>query len=542
MGKKPFPFLGRLLPENLELLDTHAPNSANLKLTPGSDEPHSLVDFTIVWREEKFRFQCFSPCFVEVQESDADIKSLEVTSPNQGKKESSCCSPSSSQMFKYIKNLHRTIAFSGRNTYFALIIGGVFIRFMCISFAMNIDVKLSPIYDLNESKTQEMVYKFFRTKAIEKCVRVVESDYFYFDEGWKLRFPGDVPMTIPCPKNIYGTDLSLVYVEGKYVLKFNPEEHLAHHIRDELLVYRHILSEKIPNTMQLLSYIEIENHLLLLFEGHGEKEFVHEYFYELFSCLQHFHDRVRYVHRDVRPANIVFIDKKPCLIDFAFCQPLVPPDLTEAECLKISTVFKNRLDLTQEDFTEKRLLITLKGCVKKKRTLLKVCGFIHRYFMERIEFFRIEDIIKEIVRLFSRSMGYWGSNETASNRILELLKDGRSHVYCIPADDLDSAIKSYCLFRCAELRDKVGINDGYYTNLISIWNQFIDQNAFLTQYFKHAEDMDYEGLIELFKRDSRLKELKDIPLPPERDEIPQTFEDFFADCSSFSLVPPRFRP
>ena len=132
-------------------------------------------------------------------------------------------------------------------------------------------------------------------------------------------------------------------------------------------------------------------------------------------------------------------------------------------------------------------------------------------------------------------MGYWGSNETASNRILELLKDGRSHVYCTPADDLDSAIKSYCLFRCQQLRNKVGINYEYYTDLISIWNQFIDQNAFLTQYFKLAEDLDYEGLIELFKTDSRLKELKDIPLPPESDEIPRTFEDFFAHFPRFPV-------
>ena len=222
------------------------------------------------------------------------------------------------------------------------------------------------------------------------CVRVIESNYFYFDEGWKLRFPGNIPMTIPCPRNIYESNLSLIYVEGKYVLKFNPEEHLVHHIKNELLVYRHILSKEIPNTMQFLSHIEYGNHLLLLFEGYGKKEFVHEYFYEIFSCLQHFHDRVRYVHRDIRPANIVFIDKKPCLIDFAFCQPLLPPYLTESECLKISNVFKNRLDLTQEDFTEKRLLIILKGCTKEKTTLLKVCGFIHRYFMERVGLFPIE--------------------------------------------------------------------------------------------------------------------------------------------------------
>ena len=152
-----------------------------------------------------------------------------------------------------------------------------------------------------------MVYKFFRMQAIEDCVRVVESDYFYFDGEWKLRFPGDIPMTIPFPRKIYGNELSLIYVKGKYVLKFNPEEHLVHHIKNELLVYRHILSKEIPNTMQFVSHIEYGNHLLLLFEGLGENEFVHEYFYEIFSCLQHFHDRVRYVHRDIRPANIVFI-------------------------------------------------------------------------------------------------------------------------------------------------------------------------------------------------------------------------------------------
>ena len=157
-------------------------------------------------------------------------------------------------------------------------------------------------------------------------------------------------------------------------------------------------------------------------KGYGKNEFVHEYFYEIFSCLQHFHDRVRYVHRDIRPANIVFIDKKPCLIDFAFSQPLLPPDLTEAECLKISNVFKHRLDLTQEDFTEERLLIILKGCTDEETTLLKVCGFIHRYFMERVGLFRIDLIIQQIVELFAKSIEYLGSNETASNRILNILK------------------------------------------------------------------------------------------------------------------------
>ena len=213
--------------------------------------------------------------------------------------------------------------------------------------------------------------------------------------------------------------------------------------------------------------------------------------------------------------TLYLLDKKPCLIDFAFCQPLLPPYLTEAECLKISNVFKNRWDLTQEDFTEERLLITLKGCTKKKTTLLKVCGFIHRYFMERVGLFPIEDIIKEIMHLFANSMEYLGSNETASNRILHLLKDREKSFYCTPADDLHSAIKSYCMFRCQQLRNKVMLNHGYYNSLISIWDQFIDQNAFLTQYFKLAEDLDYEGLIELFKTDSRLMELKDIPPPPK---------------------------
>ena len=52
MQEELLPFLGKLLPQNLELLDTHALNSANLKLTPGSDEPHNLVDFTIVWEKK----------------------------------------------------------------------------------------------------------------------------------------------------------------------------------------------------------------------------------------------------------------------------------------------------------------------------------------------------------------------------------------------------------------------------------------------------------------------------------------------------------
>ena len=255
---------------------------------------------------------------------------------------------------------------------------------------------------------------------------------FLFWWEWKIHFPRNIPITIPCPRNIYESELSLIYVEGKYVLKFNPEEHLVHHIKNELLVYRHILSKEIPNTMQLLSYIEYGNHLLLLFEGYGEKEFVHEYFYEIISCLQHFHDRVMHVHRDIRPANIVFIDKKPCLIDFAFSQPLLPPDLTEVECLKISNVFKDRSDLTQEDFTERRLLVTLKGCTEEKTALLEVCGFIHRYFMERIELFPIGEIIVQIVNLFAKSMEYLGSNETASNRILELLKDRWEVLFTAP--------------------------------------------------------------------------------------------------------------
>ena len=322
------------MPENLELLDTHAQNSATLKVAPGSDEPYNLVDFTIIMREEKFRFQCFSPCFVEVKKNAKDIKSSEMTPPDQETEKLYCCPQACAQIFKYIKDLHPEIAFTGRKAYFALIIGGASIRFMYVSFAMDIDIKLSPVYDLTKSKTQKMVYGFFRMQAMEDCVRAVESSYFYFDEGWKLRFHRNIPITIPCPRKIYGSSLSLIYVEGKYVLKFNPEEHLVHYIKNELLVYRHISSKKIPNTMQFVSYIEYGNHLLLLFEGHGKDVFVHKYFYEIFSCLQHFHDRVMHVHRDIRPANIVFIDKKPCLIDFAFSQPLLPPYLTEAECQK----------------------------------------------------------------------------------------------------------------------------------------------------------------------------------------------------------------
>ena len=125
-------------------------------------------------------------------------------------------------------------------------------------------------------------------------------------------------------------------------------------------------------------------------------------------------------------------------------------------------------------------------------------------------------------------MEYLGSNETASNRILQLLEDNEKSFYCTPADDLHSTIKSYCLFRCQELRNKVRINHRYYTDLISIWNQFIDQNAFLTQYFKLAEDLDYEGLIELFKTDSRLMKLKDLPPPPKSDEMTLEYDDFLA--------------
>ena len=68
-------------------------------------------------------------------------------------------------------------------------------------------------------------------------------------------------------------------------------------------------------------------------------------------------------------------------------------------------------------------------------------------------------------------------------------------------------------------------NRGCYTDLISIWDQFIGQNAFLTQYFKLADDLNYEGLIELFKTDSRLTKLKDLPPPPESDEIPLEHDD-----------------
>ena len=71
----------------------------------------------------------------------------------------------------------------------------------------------------------------------------------------------------------------------------------------------------------------------------------------------------------------------------------------------------------------------------------------------------------------------------------------------------------------------MGTNRRCYTDLISIWNQFIDQNAFLTQYFKLADDLDYEGLIELFKTDSRLKKLKDIPPPTESDELSVKHDD-----------------
>ena len=419
--------------------------------------------------------------------------------------------------------MHPEIAFSGRKTYFALIIGGAFIRFMRVQFVLKISIMLSPIYNFRESETQKMVYRFFRMQDMEDCVRVVESNNLYFDKEWKVRVSRNIPITIPFPKKIYDSEFSLVYAHGKYVLKFNPEERLVHHIKNELLVYRHIVSNEIPNTIQFVSYIESENHLLLLFEGHGEKVFVHEYFYEIISCLQHFHARVMHVHRDIRPANIVFINKKPCLIDFAFSQPLLPPNLTKTECLNISTVFENRLDLTQEDFTEERLPIILKGCTKKKTTLLGVCGFIHRYFMERVGLFPIGIIIGQIVDLFAKYIEYLGSNETASNRILQLLENNRKSFYCTPADDLHSAIKSYCMFRCQRLRNKVMLNRGHYNSLISIWDQFIGQNAFLTQYFKLAEDLDYEGLIELFRTDSRLMELNDIPPPPNIAQIQRIY-------------------
>ena len=57
----------KILPQNLELVDTHVLNSGKSSVNPGSDGPHNMVDFAIVLREEKFKFQCFSPCFVEVK-------------------------------------------------------------------------------------------------------------------------------------------------------------------------------------------------------------------------------------------------------------------------------------------------------------------------------------------------------------------------------------------------------------------------------------------------------------------------------------------
>ena len=271
MQKELLPFLEKLLPPKLKIVDTHARTRVNLTISPGTDKPYGLVDFTILRKEMKFNFQCFSPCLVELKREKTGIISPTLASGRHPGHPFYRCPEACFQVFNYIKDIHPTIAFSGRNTYFALIIGGAFIRFMYVHFAMEINIMLSPIYNLTESKTQKMVYRFFRMQAMEDCVRVVESNYLYFDEGWKIRFPGDIPMTIPFPRKIYGNELSLIYVKGKYVLKFNPEEHLVHHIKNELLVYRHISSEEIPNTMQFVSHIEYENHLLLLFEGLWEK-------------------------------------------------------------------------------------------------------------------------------------------------------------------------------------------------------------------------------------------------------------------------------
>ena len=61
------PFLGKLLPQKLKIVDTHAQNKVNLTVSPGTKKPYGLVDFTILRRERKFNFQCFSPCLVELE-------------------------------------------------------------------------------------------------------------------------------------------------------------------------------------------------------------------------------------------------------------------------------------------------------------------------------------------------------------------------------------------------------------------------------------------------------------------------------------------